>query len=218
MIPKEAFSEILSELKRQPISENKYRNQSGEGRSQAFGVVGKRSLPDDYSRQNWMRPYLFKLLLDFGNQYVRDISWNAITVNQNYRANKHRDKNNDGKSFLVAFGDYQGGNLKILEGDLSGSHDIAYKPIVADFSKMYHEVEEFTGERYSLVFYKYKSKRTVPLPPCSVRLVDKKWVFFRGEQAITRKDGLPHPLKGRKKSEFTFSRETRPEGYLVEFK
>ena len=195
----EELEEIQKELERQPIETNKYRNKSGHGRSQAFGVVGRRCLPADYSRQNWMRPYLYKLLLDFGEEYV-DISYNAITVNQNYAAAPHRDKNNVGESFLIAFGDYTGGELKIYEGDLSGTHDIFCNPIKTDFGKVLHSVEPFVGDRYSLVYYQYKNKREeVVLPPASVREEDGKWFFYRGEKKITRKEGLPHPLRGRKK-------------------
>ena len=86
-IPREAFDEIYQELKRRPIGKNEYRLMSGSGRSQAFGIVNKRSMPPDYSRQNWLRPKLYKLLLDFGQKYV-DISYNSITVNQNYAADK----------------------------------------------------------------------------------------------------------------------------------
>ena len=111
MIPKTEFQAIISELQRQPLQENKYRLQSGGGKSQAFGVVNRRCLAPDYSRQCWLRPYLYKLLVDFGNKHVKDISWNAITVNQNYKADKHYDKHNLGPSFLVAFGDYTGGEL-----------------------------------------------------------------------------------------------------------
>ena len=201
-LAQEEFQSILTELRNHPIPENKYRDKSGVGRSQAFGVVNKRSLPPDYSRQNWMRPYLYKLLLDFGKKWV-DISFNAITVNQNYRADKHYDRNNQGDSFLVAFGDYTGGRLLIHEGDLSGAHDICYKPIRGDFSKMLHSVEPFEGERYSLVYYRFARNGIVPeLPPPSVKFDNKegKWVFYRGNEKITRKNGLPHPLRGRKKT------------------
>ena len=194
-IPQEAFTDIIAELIRKPIEVNKYRNKSGIGRSQAFGVVNKRCLPPDYSRQNWLRPLLYKHLLDFGDKFVKDISWNAITVNQNYKAGPHRDKQNGGESFLVAFGNFSGGQLKIYEGDLSGCHDICYKPITTDFSKVLHSVEDFEGERYSLVYYKY-NLRGVELPPASVRWMENfGWQFFRGEERITPAEGLPHPLR-----------------------
>ena len=199
-LPEEAFAPLLEELRRQPIGINKYRTRAGEGRSLAWGICGKRCMPPDYSRNCWMRPYLYKLLLDFADKYV-DIPFNAITVNENYVAAPHYDKNNLGESFLVAFGDYQGGALKIHEGEKEGVWDIRHKPIVHDFSQALHSVEPFTGHRYSLVFYLYDNPRFVlDVPPPSVVEIDGKWVFKRGDQIITRKEGLPHPLKGRKKS------------------
>lgn len=193
-----AFDDIINELKRQPLQVNEYRTKAGSGRSQTFGVVGRRCLPPDYSRQNWLRPYLFKLLLDFGEKYVQ-IPWNAITLNQGYKADKHYDKHNRGDSFLVAFGSYTGGDLLIHEGDLSGNHNINCSPIVADFSKILHSVQDFQGERYSLVYYWFETPRMTALPPCSVKKEGDKWFFYRGEEKITRQNGLPHPLRDRKK-------------------
>ena len=192
-IPLDAFSELLTELQRKPLPVNSYRKKAGEGRSQAFGVVNRRSLPPDYSRNCWLRPYLYKLLLDFADKYV-DISFNAITVNQNYKAGPHRDKGNVGVSYLVAFGNYTGGQLRILEGDSKGDWDIRAKPIVESFGDKLHEVLEFSGNRISLVFYTLKN--APQLPPPSVVQQDGVWRFKRGEEIITT--GLPHPLAGRK--------------------
>ena len=192
-VPEEAFTAIRHELERKPIPINRYRNVAGEGRSQTMGVVGRRCLKPDYSRQNWLRPYLFKLLRDFADQYV-DISWNAITINQNYKAGPHYDKNNVGDSYLVAFGNYEGGELEIHEGEASGLHNIRHKPIIKNFSTILHSVRNFQGQRYSLVFYWYDLKGAV-LPPCDVRLVNGEWRFFRGDEMITPKTGLPHPLR-----------------------
>jgi hypothetical protein len=195
MIPPEAFAPLLQELQRLPIRNNSYRKTSGEGRSQAFGVVNKRCRAPDYSRQCWRRPYLYKLLLDFGASYVTDISWNAITVNQNYSAAPHRDRGNIGPSYLVAFGEYEGGALLFHEGDLSGPHDVRHAPLITDFAATLHSVAPWTGNRCSLVFY--TAANTPPtLPPPSVLLKEGRWTFKRGEEFIT--DGLPHPLKGKK--------------------
>jgi hypothetical protein len=199
-IPKDAFQEILLELQRQPITMNQYRTRAGAGCSQTFGIVNRRSLAPDYSRQNWLRPYLYHLLLEFASKHVT-IPFNSITVNYNYKAAKHRDKNNKGESYLVAFGDYVGGDLKILEGDLSGTHNICYRPVVTDFSKVYHEVSDFVGDRYSLVFYTFESPRSLPLPAWSLQLEGTKWFFYRNGLKITKETGLPHPLRGRKKTQ-----------------
>jgi hypothetical protein len=193
------FADIINELKAHPLQVNEYRDKAGAGRSQAFGIVNRRCLPPDYSRQNWCRPYLYHLLLEFGAKHVK-IPFNSITVNQNYRADKHKDKNNRGDSFLVGFGSYAGGELLIHEGDLSGNHNIWCNPIVTDFSKVLHSVDLFTGERYSLVYYWFENKRSVPLPAASVRKEGDKWFFYRGEEKIIRKTGLPHPLRKKKES------------------
>ena len=215
-IPPSAFSEIVEELKKQPIPMNEYRNKAGSGRSQAFLVVGRRSLNPDYSRLCWNRPFLTKLLMDFGEKYV-DISWNAITLNQGYKAAPHYDKSNIGDSFLVAFGSFTGGNLKIHEGDLSGTHDICYKPIITDFSKVLHSVEDFEGDRYSLVYYYFQNKRSVPLPPPSVRQEDGKWYFYRGDEKITKDKGLPHPLRNRKKKTQETTEVSQKVNFVVSF-
>jgi len=191
MIPSEQdFAPIINELTRQPLPTNLYRNKAGPGRSQAFGVVSRRCLPPDYSRLCWQRPYLYKLLLDFGTKFVT-IPYTSITLNQNYAASKHRDKGNVGPSYLVAFGTYTGGALTIHEGDLSGQKDVR-TPLITDFSKVFHSVEPFEGQRYSLVFY--TAKKSEGLPPPSVEQVDGSWVFKRGDEIVK---GLPHPLKGR---------------------
>jgi hypothetical protein len=198
MIPETAFQFIKAELERKPLEINKYRPLTGKGRSQAFGVVNKRCLPPDYSRLCWLRPYLYKLLLDFGNEYVKDISWNSITVNQNYQANAHYDKHNIGDSFLVAFGDFEQGELVIHEGDLSGVYNIRHTPIQTNFSKCLHSVRPFVGNRYSLVYYKYDTRGLV-LPEPTVRIDNELWVFYRGTERIDSKIGLPHPLRKEKK-------------------
>lgn len=197
MIASEDFQAILEELEKRPLELNKYRIQAGSGRSQTFGLVNRRCLPPDYSRQCWKRPYLYKLLLDFAHKHVT-IPWNAITVNQSYKSAPHRDRGNIGLSYLVAFGDYTGGHLKMHEGPLEGSHDIRHSPVISNFSTTTHSVEDFEGDRYSLVFYMLDvSKRFAiqDVPPPCVKEVNGRWVFFRGEEAILL--GLPHPLKGR---------------------
>lgn len=194
LIDSSEFDGIINELRTKPLQINEYRLKSGTGRSQAFGIVNRRCLPPDYSRQNWLRPYLYHLLLEFGKKFV-PIPFNSITVNQNYKADPHRDKNNKGDSFLVAFGSFTGGTLNILEGDLSGNYNICNKPIITDFSKVLHSVENFEGDRYSLVYYWFETARSVPLPPATVRLEGTKWFFYRGEEKITKKQGLPHPLR-----------------------
>jgi hypothetical protein len=199
-IPPEAFEPIIKELERLPLRQNDYRVKVGKGQSQTFGIVNRRCLPPDYSRLCWKRPELYYHLLEFADKYV-DLTYNAITVNQNYQAGKHKDKHNVGDSFLVSFGEFTGGDLLLHETDISGNYDICHKPIVANFSKILHSVAPFQGNRYSLVFYYYKDKRLEDLPEPSVKIIDGKYVFYRGEEKIDKKIGLPHPLTKKKLKE-----------------
>ena len=196
-IPEEEFAAIVAEIKRSPIQTNYYRGKTGIGRSQVFGVVNRRCLPADYSRWCWRRPYLYRLLLDFAAKHVK-IPFTSITVNQSYPCAPHRDKNNIGESFLVAFGSYTGGELKIHEGELEGDHTICRKPIVADFSKITHSVLPFEGERFSLVFYtnkgNHREKPILPEPSVVQDFATGNWIFMRGSEIIDPKKGLPHPL------------------------
>ena len=198
MIPASAFDDIIEELERRPLEINNYRVKTGSGRSQAFGIVGRRSSPPDYSRQCWIRPELYSHLLDFGEMYVKDISWNAITLNQNFLCKPHYDKHNRGPSLLCAFGDYEGGELVIHEGDLSGNYDVRHNPLITDFSKVLHSVTPFTGNRYSVVYYYFEIAPYIgkEYEKAEVRFIGGDYVFYRGGVKCT---GLPHPLKGFKR-------------------
>jgi len=196
-ISAEAFLEIERELRLKPLELNRYRKNSGDGRSQAFGLVCRRGQPTDYSRQCWRRPYLYKLLLEFGDKYVIPTlgSYTSITVNQNYQCLPHKDKGKVGNSFLVAFGVYTGGELVIHDTEFQGQYTIKHIPMIHNFTEMTHSVKPFQGNRFSLVYYTIKTE--TPLPAPSVVEVDGHWKFKRGTTIIW--DGLPHPLKGRKK-------------------
>ena len=202
-IPESEFSEIVKELERFPLPVNNYRNKSGVGRSQTFGIVNRRCMPPDYSRLCWTRPYLYKLLLDFGAQNVK-VPYTSITLTQDYREAPHRDKGNVGMSFLVAFGNFEGGELEVLEGDCSGVYDINRKPITTELSKVLHCVKEYAGSRYSLVYY--TAKKSGHLPAASVIEQNGKYLFKRGDEIITT--GLVDPLKSKKRV-MTFTREEK---------
>lgn len=183
-----AFRVITTELERRQLANNRYRLSSGIGRSQTFGVVNRRyGLPNDYSGACFKRPYLYKLLLDFGRDFITT-PFNAITINQSYQCKPHRDRNNHGVSTLVAFGEFSGGMLRIHDdGDLKGDHCVKNRLFVCDFSLLTHSVTPFTGTRYSLVYH--QAPTTNSLPPPSVVLIGKKWRFYRGEELIM--NGLP---------------------------
>jgi hypothetical protein len=201
-IPSEAFTEIISYLEKHPLEINKYRIKTGEGRSQCFGIVNKRSEIPDLSRLCWHHPYLYKLLLDFAKKYVK-IPFTGIQVNQNYFSKPHRDVGNNGDSLIVGFGDYKMGELVVY----GVPHDIRHKPLIFDGSKEIHWTTQWTGTRYSMVFHTLEPR--FPLirnledyePVCVNGLWKIKYTDLDGvEKYLDKKQGLPHALLGRKKS------------------
>ena len=198
MIEPTEFDAIRFELEHRPLYNNKSRKQAGIGRSCTFGIVNRRCANPNYSRFNWLMPKLYKLLLDFGERNV-DIPFNSITVNQNYRCKPHLDKNNVGESWLVAFGDYTGGQLEIHSSEGITKHHIKNNPIKKEFSKILHCVSEFEGSRYSLVYY--WSPLGITLEPFSIKQgLTKggklKYFFYIGDRKVTYKLNRPdHPLR-----------------------
>ena len=204
-VPFDIFDEIIKELEARPIPTNQYRLKAGTGRSAAFGFVNRRSLDPDISRLCWQRPKLYKMLLDFGLRYC-PITFNAITLNQDFAASPHRDRGNRGLSYLVAFGHYQGGELQILDHpDLSGCYSINCQPLIFDGANLTHAVKPFTGHRYSIVYYTLAKEPAKKLAQYSPIELPSGWVLeYTDEEGkstiLKRGKGLPHPLAGRKRS------------------
>lgn len=204
-VPYDIFDDIIKELEERPLPMNPYRKVAGSGRSAAFGFVNRRCLEPDISRLCWRRAKLYKMLLEFGRRYC-PIPFTSITLNQDYAAAPHRDKGNTGLSYLVAFGNYQGGELEVLEHpDLSGVYNINCQPILFDGANLTHAVRTFTGHRYSLVYYtlaKTPGKKLEDYVPVELPSGwGLEYTNAEGKSTILRGNkGLPHPLAGRRKA------------------
>ena len=81
-----------------------------------------------------------------------DFEFNAVQINKNFKCEPHYDNKNVGTALVMGLGDYEGGKL-VVEGT---AHDIRYKPIIFNGSTNLHHVEEFTGDRYSIVLFNLK--------------------------------------------------------------
>jgi len=195
--------DIVGYLKNHPVENTKYRtNIAPIARSQTYGIVQRRSLPPDLSRSSWRHPQLFKMLLDFAEKNVQ-IPFTSIQVNDNVVCARHKDKNNKGLSYIVAFSDetgFEGGKLWCE----NQSYDINLRPLLFDGSMMLHGTEPFRGVRYSIVFHTIlpKSWFVHLVPPLNTFSVvehnGRKKVFDkRTNSYYWGTNGLPHPLKNR---------------------
>jgi len=147
-IPAEVFAGLLIVLQKS-LPNNIYRTNSGEGRSQCFGIVHQRNGTYTGSRMNFTRNDIFAELEKIANILPEDFSFLSIQVNENYQSLPHRDAGNRGLSCIVGFGDYVGGYL-----DISGIPvDIKHRLVYFDGSRHTHSTMPWTGNRYSLVFH-----------------------------------------------------------------
>jgi len=99
---------------------------------------------------------IYELSKDLATEHIPDFNFSTIQYNKNYKIAKHKDKRNAGISYIIALGDYEGGELLIYfngRNEPPTPVDIKNKFYTFDGTKYYHEVADFTGNRISLVYY-----------------------------------------------------------------
>eukprot|EP00927_Polykrikos_kofoidii_P079659 TRINITY_DN76456_c0_g1_i1.p1 TRINITY_DN76456_c0_g1~~TRINITY_DN76456_c0_g1_i1.p1 ORF type:complete len:446 (+),score=78.94 TRINITY_DN76456_c0_g1_i1:80-1339(+) len=116
-------------------------------------------------------------LKDEDSELGRKFVCTSINLNANYAAKRHRDQNNEGPSTIRAFGNFTGGKLVYWPGDKHSPprpdvETLAQKDrVVLDIKSQSflfdgcraHEVEPFSGERFSMVFFTSKGYHKLPV-------------------------------------------------------
>lgn len=155
------FEGVLREFQNVTIGKYSERENSGRGRTQVVGIISRRNYGVGEARNNDRYGDLLREARALAAKICPDINYTAIQLNHNYEAAPHRDKNNDGVSMVVAFGDYEGGELDIQ--DDSGeyrAHDLRHRPLRFRAGDRTHRVRAVTsGNRYSIVFFRQKFYR-----------------------------------------------------------
>lgn len=130
---------------------------------------------------------------------VQEFKWTSLNLNCNYAAKRHRDGNNFGPSMIKAFGPFKGGALSCFPGDdksveLSKLKPASKKTIdirthLAMFNgNAAHEVDSFSGNRYSVVFFAVGCHAQAPQKVMS----ELKSLGF----AVPHRDEDPHAILG----------------------
>jgi len=83
-----------------------------------------------------------------------DHPFDCIMINKNFCCPPHKDKNNIGDSTIFGVGDYNGGDC-VVEGE---GHCVLYSPLIFNGAEKEHWVEEWTGDRYTVVLCQSKFK------------------------------------------------------------
>jgi len=130
------------------------------------------------SKWNKKFPDLFLLVQRLIGLSHPNFEYTTIQINKNVLCKPHIDKNNVGPSYILALGDYEGGELNV-EGS---QFNIRNKWKKFNGLKA-HWVENFTGDRYSLIFFTHTFKP----PNASLRyLTITKQGIWNNEKLVRR--------------------------------
>lgn len=119
-------------------------------RGAVFGIVKERfsKCKINESLDTRTFPHVWEELQRIGN-IICPFKWKTIYVNKDLVCPPHKDKSNTGPSLLISFGNYTGGLIVVEKIEYNAYHT----PTIFDGKKMEHWNTEFTGTKYSLVFY-----------------------------------------------------------------
>lgn len=158
------LSTILQELNHTNFPTNRSRMNVSTTPTKSFALgqvnyrgqacVGYKTIgPSRYNKK-------FPTLLDTLNSYMKsnnpEFEYTTIQVNKNIQSLPHFDRNNVGPSFIIALGNFTGGEL-VIEGT---SYDVRKGLFFNGLDG--HWVKPFTGTRYSLVFFTHTFKPPNP--------------------------------------------------------
>jgi len=78
-----------------------------------------------------------------------DFKYNSISINRNWACRPHYDKNNTSPSMIIGLGEYIGGELVVEKCEM----DIKNKPLIFNGGSCLHWVNEYIGDRFTIVYY-----------------------------------------------------------------
>ena len=141
--------EMLQKIRITP-RRDKHRRGFPKHRADTFGLVRKRFTGKiELSSASIKHLHVYEELQRVGRAIEPSFPFTSIHVNHNVTCPRHVDSNNVGRSLIVAFGKYTGGQL-VIEDEVI---DTFCHPVVFDGSKKTHWNLPHIGDKYSLVFY-----------------------------------------------------------------
>ena len=126
-----------------------------QARQTSFGLTTYRGKQQE-SKNSKKNPHIMPLFKNFIDTHTNSagFKFKSVYVNKNTVCKKHLDSKNIGESLLVGFGDYTGGETVLyLDDNQKKFFNISKSSLIFNGAKIPHSSEEFTGTRYSLVFF-----------------------------------------------------------------
>jgi len=100
-------------------------------------------------------PEFMVIAKEFSELYFPHHTWCNIQLNKNFPIPAHYDSVNVGTSIIFGVGDYTGGRLHIDFAEDGGEKAYNIQGAMKEFngSKYKHWIDDFSGDRYSVVFF-----------------------------------------------------------------
>jgi FkbM family methyltransferase len=163
------YSEIEKQLKTMKIPKVKRKNISDVStETMTLGLVHKQFTTETgWTKATLENLHLFTLLNKLASSLDRDHVFSTITINRNVKCKPHKDTKNNGTTMIVGLGDYKGGEL-VINGT---KHDIHYKPLYFNGFLHEHYNEDWSGDRYTIMFYSYKGAWNIRHRPEDIPII-----------------------------------------------
>ena len=106
-----------------------------------------------------MYPELEQIFRAFTDKYIPEFKWTQAQLNKNFQSPAHFDSKNITESYIIGLGNYTGGRLfmeipsMFTDCPLIRKENIKNRLFSFNGAKHKHWVENFEGERYSIVFF-----------------------------------------------------------------
>jgi hypothetical protein len=162
---------ILKVLRIWGFRKNDRENVRPEGKewvySDTLGLVLTRGEKRNFQISDATKDSVMKLFLKYASMKLGSVfPATSITLNSSYAGKMHRDSHNAGPSVGIALGHFDGGRLQCWPEENRKKHldleavrqtksamlNLKNRAVVFD-GRYAHEVEDFTGERFSMIFF-----------------------------------------------------------------
>jgi len=114
-------------------------------------LIDNHNKPFKHLRIQYDADLIAEVKQELQEQFGKDVDVNQITINKNNRLGKHKHLNQTEVSYGFITGTFKGGSLVTPTDTITTQN----KWFIFDGTQE-HYVEEFTGERYSIIAYKRK--------------------------------------------------------------
>ncbi len=105
-------------------------------------------------------PRVYNRLRNLMKIHDPEFKYSTITVNKNVQCKPHKDNSNHGDTYIVALGEFTGGRLMIENEPPVTIEDNFFK---FNGAEKLHWNEEWTGDRYSIMYYQNREAEKVNL-------------------------------------------------------